>query len=75
VGTLVQVHGISGYEVEFMTLGGETLVVVSLSKKLTQCPENGHLFTVRCIKSVSKLFGGLLNLLGSSLLLNLHKAG
>jgi hypothetical protein len=32
VGTVVLVHSISGYEVEFMTLGGETLVVVSLSK-------------------------------------------
>jgi hypothetical protein len=32
VGTVVMVHSIPGYEVEFMTLGGETLVVVSLSK-------------------------------------------
>ncbi len=32
VGTVVPVHNISGYEVEFMTLGGETIGVVSLSK-------------------------------------------
>jgi hypothetical protein len=31
VGTAVLVHSISGYEVEFMTLGGETLAVISLS--------------------------------------------
>ena len=32
VGTVVLSHGTSGYEVEFMTLSGETLAVVSLSK-------------------------------------------
>jgi len=32
VGTVVLLHGNEGYEVEFMTLGGETLAVVSLSK-------------------------------------------
>ena len=32
VGTVVLSHGDAGYEVEFMTLGGETLAVVSLSK-------------------------------------------
>lgn len=32
VGTVVLLHGSTGYEVEFMTLGGETLAVVSLSK-------------------------------------------
>ena len=31
VGTVVLVHGTVGYEVEFMTLSGETLAVVSLS--------------------------------------------
>jgi hypothetical protein len=30
VGTIVLVHGDNGYEVEFMTLEGETLAVVSL---------------------------------------------
>jgi Domain of unknown function (DUF4926) len=30
VGTIVLVHGDDGYEVEFMTLGGKTLAVVSL---------------------------------------------
>jgi len=30
VGTVVLVHGDRGYEVEFMTLTGETLAVVSL---------------------------------------------
>jgi hypothetical protein len=31
VGTIVLTHGTEGYEVEFMTLDGETLAVVSLS--------------------------------------------
>ena len=31
VGTVVLVHDSSGYEVEFVTLGGSILVVVSLS--------------------------------------------
>lgn len=31
VGTVVLLHDSRGYEVEFMTLGGSTLVVVSLS--------------------------------------------
>jgi hypothetical protein len=30
LGTVVLVHGAGGYEVEFMTLDGETLAVVSL---------------------------------------------
>jgi len=33
VGTVVLVHGLKGYEVEFMTLGGDTVAVVSLSKE------------------------------------------
>lgn len=32
VGTVVLLHDSRGYEVEFMTLGGETLAVVSLSR-------------------------------------------
>ena len=30
LGTIVLVHGVDGYEVEFVTLEGETLAVVSL---------------------------------------------
>ncbi len=30
VGTVVLVHGLQGYEVEFMTLDGETVAVASL---------------------------------------------
>ncbi len=30
VGTVVLVHGSDGYEVEFMTLGGDSIAVVSL---------------------------------------------
>lgn len=30
VGTVVMVHGSEGYEVEFCTLGGDTIAVVSL---------------------------------------------
>jgi hypothetical protein len=33
IGTVVLVHGRSGYEVEFMTLDGETIAVVSLSPR------------------------------------------
>ncbi len=33
VGTVVLLHADTGYEVEFMTIGGETLTVVSLSKE------------------------------------------
>ena len=33
VGTVVLVHGTAGFEVEFMTLGGETLTVASLTKE------------------------------------------
>ncbi len=32
VGTVVLLHGSAGFEVEFMTLSGETIAVVSLSK-------------------------------------------
>jgi putative heme iron utilization protein len=32
VGTVVLLHGSAGFEVEFMTLSGETLTVVSLSR-------------------------------------------
>lgn len=31
LGTVVLLHGTDGYEVEFMTLGGDTVAVVSLS--------------------------------------------
>ena len=31
VGTIVMVHPVGGYEVEFMTLDGETIAVTSLS--------------------------------------------
>jgi len=33
VGTVVMVHAAGGYEVEFMTLDGETIAVVSLPSK------------------------------------------
>ena len=32
VGTIIHVHPAKGYEVEFMTLRGETIAVTSLSK-------------------------------------------
>ncbi len=32
VGTVVLLHGSGGYEVEFMTLGGATLVVMTLTR-------------------------------------------
>lgn len=33
VGTVVLAHGSDGYEVEFMTLDGETVVVISLASR------------------------------------------
>ncbi len=33
IGTVVLLHGEAGYEVEFMTLDGETLAVVSLTSR------------------------------------------
>jgi hypothetical protein len=33
IGTVVLVHGDAGYEVEFMTLDGETIAVVSLTSR------------------------------------------
>ncbi len=32
VGTVVLIHGTSGYEIEFMTVGGKAIRVVSLSR-------------------------------------------
>ena len=40
VGTVVLLHDSAGYEVEFMTLGGETLAVVSLSKDQVRSPSS-----------------------------------
>ena len=40
VGTVVLLHGSAGYEVEFLTLGGDTLAVVSLSKDQVRSPSS-----------------------------------
>src|SRR5437016_3913863 len=40
IGTVVLLHGHTGYEVEFMTLDGETIAVVSLTSK--QVRSIGH---------------------------------
>ena len=36
--TVVLLHGSAGYEVEFLTLGGDTLAMVSLSKDQVRSP-------------------------------------
>lgn len=49
VGTVVLLHGATGYEVEFMTLGGETLAVVSLSKEQVRPVGNREIAQARAV--------------------------
>ena len=53
VGTVVLVHGESGYEVEFMTLGGETLAVASLSSQQIRPIGRREIAHVRSMEGVS----------------------
>jgi hypothetical protein len=65
VGTVAMVHGRDGYEIEFMTLDGETIAVVSVDA--AQCARS---LTVRSLMLERFEFGALhrrLNALASSI--------
>jgi hypothetical protein len=49
VGTVVHVHPKGGYEVEFVTLGGETLAVVSLTSSDIRRTEKREIPHVRAV--------------------------
>jgi hypothetical protein len=53
VGTVVLTHGDSGYEVEFMTLGGETLAVASLSAQQIRPIGRREIAHVRSMEGVA----------------------
>jgi len=50
IGTVVLLHEGEGYEVEFMTLDGETLVVVSLSPGQVRAVGLGEIACARTIE-------------------------
>jgi hypothetical protein len=47
IGTVVLLHGERGYEVEFMTLDGETLAVVSLEASKVRRSRRGEIAHAR----------------------------
>jgi hypothetical protein len=49
VGTIVLVHGTEGYEVEFVTLEGETLAVISLRPDQLRAVEPREIAHARAI--------------------------
>ena len=49
VGTVVHVHPKNGYEVEFVTLGGETLAVLSLDSSDVRKTEKREIPHVRAV--------------------------
>lgn len=49
VGTVVYVHPEGGYEVEFVTLGGETIAVVTLKSSDVRKTEKGEIPHVRAV--------------------------
>ncbi len=51
VGTVVLVHGDRGYEVEFVTLDGETVAVVSLSADQVRPIGRGEIAHVRPVEA------------------------
>ncbi|MBV8056753.1 MAG: DUF4926 domain-containing protein [Deltaproteobacteria bacterium] len=50
VGTIVMIHGHSGYEVEFITLAGETIAVVSVDATQVRPIANREVAHVRTIQ-------------------------
>ncbi len=46
-GTVVLVHGDRGFEVEFVTLNGETLAVVSLTREQVRPIAHGEMARIR----------------------------
>lgn len=51
VGTVVLVHDGDGYEVEFMTLDGETVAVVSLTSAQVRPIARGEIAHVRAVEA------------------------
>lgn len=51
VGVVVMVHGTGGYEVEFLTLGGKTVAVVSLEAGQVRPVDEGEIAHVRRIQA------------------------
>jgi uncharacterized protein DUF4926 len=51
VGTIVMVHPAGGYEVEFMTLDGETVAVTSLSSEQVRPIARGEIAHARGIEA------------------------
>lgn len=49
VGTIVLVHDAAGYEVEFVTLDGQTVAIVSLSADQVRPIAAGEIAHVRCV--------------------------
>ncbi len=52
VGTVVLVHGQAGYEVEFMTLDGETLAIISLTPDQVRPIRQREIAHARNVESV-----------------------
>ncbi|MFZ0888553.1 MAG: DUF4926 domain-containing protein [Candidatus Binataceae bacterium] len=53
VGTVVMVHAARGYEVEFMTLDGQTVAVISLSSDDIRPIRRGEIAHARHIEPVT----------------------
>jgi hypothetical protein len=53
MGTVVLLHEGGGYEVEFVTLGGETLAVVSLSGGQVRPVDDSEIAHVRSVNRVA----------------------
>jgi hypothetical protein len=54
VGAVVMVHGSEGYEVEFMTLDGETVAVTSLAADKVRPIDRGEIAHARNIDIVAR---------------------
>ena len=54
VGTVVLVHGEGGYEVEFMTLRGETVAVVSLDEDQLRPVDRDDIAHVRTLEAAMR---------------------
>lgn len=54
VGTVVLVHDGRGYEVEFLTLSGETLAVLSLGPGEVRAVGRGEIAHARAIEALSQ---------------------
>ncbi len=54
VGTVVMVHGGEGYEVEFMTLDGETVAVTSLAADKVRPIARGEIAHARNIDVIAR---------------------